>query len=240
MTRHLAIGDIHGCFNALTSLVDFVALRPDDTIVTLGDYVDRGPDSSAVLDFIIELDKSHNLVPLRGNHEIMMLDSREKESWFHAWLRYGGDATLLSYAPSEDDPGSFADVPDAHIDFLENKLVPYYECQSHFFVHANADANIALQDQTDPALYWRRYGNPDRHCSGKIMVCGHTIQQSGLPVSNGNAICIDTWAYGDGWLSCLDVETGTIWQANEVGDRRSLTIGELEKEATSRIDRRNQ
>jgi serine/threonine protein phosphatase 1 len=240
VARHLAIGDIHGCFNALTSLVDFVALRADDTIVTLGDYVDRGPDSSAVLDLIIELDKSHNLIPLRGNHEIMMLDSREKESWFHAWLRYGGDATLLSYAPSEDDPGSFADVPDAHIDFLENKLVPYYECQSHFFVHANADANIALQDQTDPALYWRRYGNPDRHCSGKIMVCGHTIQQSGLPVSNGNAICIDTWAYGDGWLSCLDVESGTIWQANEAGDRRSLTIGELEKEATARIDRRNQ
>jgi len=137
VSRHLAIGDIHGCINALTSLVDFVALRPDDTIVTLGDYVDRGPDSSAVLDFVIGLGKTQNLVLLRCNHEIMMLDSREKKSWFHAWMGYGGDATLLSYSRSEEDSGSFADVPDAHIDFLENKLMPYYECETHFFVHAN-------------------------------------------------------------------------------------------------------
>ena len=229
MTRHLAIGDIHGCINALRSLVDSVALRPDDTIVTLGDYVDRGPDSSAVLSFIIELGKTHHLVPLRGNHEIMMLDSREKKTWFLAWMRFGGDATLRSYSRSAENPGSFADIPDSHIDFLENDLVSYYECETHFFVHANADANIALKDQTDPALYWRRYNNPELHCSGKIMVCGHTVQESGLPCNNGNSICIDTWAYGTGWLSCLDVGSGTIWQANEAGDRRCFTISDMEQ-----------
>jgi Calcineurin-like phosphoesterase len=228
VSRHLAIGDIHGCINALTSLVEFVAIRPDDTIVTLGDYVDRGPDTSAVLDFVIGLGKTHNLVPLRGNHEIMMLDSREKKSWFHAWMGYGGDATLLSYSRSEGDSGSFADVPDAHIDFLENKLMPYYECETHFFVHANAVASAALEDQTDAALYWRRYDDPEPHCSGKIMVCGHTVQLSGLPGSNGDSICIDTWACGSGWLSCFDVGSGTIWQANEAGERRSFTIGDLE------------
>ena len=240
MLRHLAIGDIHGCINALRSLVEFVAFRDCDTIVTLGDYVDRGPDSRAVLDFMIELGNSHDHVPLRGNHEIMMLNARDQKSWFQPWKSYGGEATLLSYAASAGDPGSFDDVPDSHFDFLENKLVSYYECESHFFVHASADANIALADQKDPDLYWRRHDNPEKHCSGKVMVCGHTAQRSGLPNNNGNAICIDTWAYGDGWLSCLDVETGTIWQANEAGDRRSLTIGELENEATSRIDRRNQ
>ena len=78
MARHLAIGDIHGCINALTTLVDFVGFRHDDTIVTLGDYVDRGSDSRAVLDFMIEFGKTHQHVPLRGNHEIMMLDSRDK------------------------------------------------------------------------------------------------------------------------------------------------------------------
>ena len=239
MTRHLAIGDIHGCINALTSLVDFVGLRTDDTIVTLGDYVDRGPNSRAVLDFVIELGQSHQLVPLRGNHEIMMLDAREKQSWFHAWMGYGGEATLLSYSSSENDAGSFDDIPDAHIDFIENELLPYYECKSHFFVHANADANIAIEDQTDPTLYWRRYKSPVRHCSGKIMVCGHTIQESGLPRSNGHSICIDTWAYGDGWLSCLDVDSGTIWQANEAGDRRSFTIAEIEEISATKIDRQN-
>lgn len=228
MARHLAIGDIHGCINALTSLVDFVEFRHDDTIITLGDYVDRGPDSCAVLDFMIELGKTHDHVPLRGNHEIMMLESCEKKSYLHAWLSYGGDETLRSYSPSIGGAGSFADIPDSHFRFLENELAPYYECESHFFVHANADANIALADQTDPTLYWRKYGNPERHCSGKIMVCGHTPQRSGLPACNGNSICIDTWACGTGWLSCLDVESGMIWQANEAGELRTLKLNTAE------------
>ena len=216
MTRHLAIGDIHGCITALKSLIDFVELRPDDTIVTLGDYVDRGPDAAAVLDLVIGLGNSHKLISLRGNHEIMMLDAREKKSWLGPWLSYGGEATLKSYG------GSFADVPDAHFEFLENTLQPYYECETHFFVHANATASVALADQSDAALYWQKYKDPGPHCSGKIMVCGHTPQKSGTPSSNGTAICIDTWACGDGWLTCLDVTSGTIWQANESGDTRRL------------------
>ena len=89
------------------------------------------------------------------------------------------------------------------------------------------DANTALADQSDANLYWRRYRDPEPHVSDKIMVCGHTIQESGLPLSNGHSICIDTWAYGEGWLTCLDVESGTIWQANEAGDKRSFTLDEL-------------
>ena len=224
MARHLAIGDIHGCINALTTLAEFVGFRDDDTIVTLGDYVDRGPDTRAVIDFMIGLGKTHNHVPLRGNHEIMMLDSRESMSWREMWLRSGGRETLQSYAPAEDQVGSFSDIPDSHYDFLENKLVPYYECESHFFVHANARANVALEDQGDPALYWQKYKDPKPHCSGKIMVCGHTVQPSGEPSSNGNSVCIDTWAYGEGWLSCLDVTSGTVWQANEAGETRTLTV----------------
>jgi len=225
--RHLAIGDIHGCITALTSLLDFVAPGADDTIVTLGDYVDRGPGSRSVIDLMIDLSEKLCLVPLRGNHEIMMLDAREKDSWLQPWLKYGGDATLASYAKAEDDPGSFADIPDSHFDFLVNRLLPYYETDSHFFVHAFADSKVPLEEQKDPALYWRNYVNPEPHCSGKIMVCGHTIQVDGLPANNGHAICIDTWAYGSGWLSCLDVESGTVWQANELGDRRSFVLDEV-------------
>ena len=236
MARHLAIGDIHGCINALTSLVDFVEFRRDDTVITLGDYVDRGPNSCAVLDFVLELSKSHKLIPLRGNHEIMMLDSRQKKSWFHAWMQYGGDATLLSYAPSEDEAGSFADIPDSHIDFLESNLVSYYECESHFFVHANVDAKIALNEQSDASLYWKKYDNPERHFSEKIMVCGHTAQQTGLPLSNNHSICIDTWAYGGGWLSCFDVESGMVWQANEAGDTRSFAT---DQNLTARTDQQS-
>ena len=227
MPRHLAIGDIHGCVHALTGLIDVVDPRPQDTIITLGDYVDRGPDSAAVLDFVINLGKHHRLVPLRGNHEIMMLDARDKKSWQHSWLGYGGDATLRSYAKSDGDAGTFADIPDAHFDFLEKHLLAYFQCDTHFFVHANADANVPLEDQSDATLYWRRYQDPDRHYSNKIMVCGHTAQQSGLPRSNGHSICIDTWAHRSGWLSCLDVDSGNIWQANEAGETRMLSVDDL-------------
>ena len=216
--RHLAIGDIHGCITALESLIDAVEPRADDTIVTLGDYVDRGPDARAVVDFVIQLSTQHKVIALRGNHEIMMLDAREKQSWLRPWLSYGGEATLQSYG------GTFDDVPDEHFEFLENGLVAYYECDTHFFVHANAETHLALEDQSDAALYWRKFGNPDRHCSGKIMVCGHTPQQSGVPLDNGNAVCIDTLAHGGGWLTCLDVSSGTYWQANETGETRQLEL----------------
>jgi serine/threonine protein phosphatase 1 len=234
--RHLAIGDIHGCIGALRALVDYISPCSDDTIVTLGDYVDRGPDSRAVLDFVIELGASCHHVPLRGNHEIMMLDARQKKSWLRPWLQYGGDATLRSYSPSPGETGSFDDVPDSHIDFLENKLASYHECDSHFFVHANADADVPLDKQSDATLYWRKYGDPERHCSDKIMVCGHSAQRSGLPLSNGHAICIDTWAHGGGWLSCLDAGTGMIWQTNEAGDKRRFSLDEIEDIAPARTD----
>jgi serine/threonine protein phosphatase 1 len=70
-------------------------------------------------------------------------------------------------------------------------------------------------------LYWEHFRNPPAHVSGKVMVCGHTPQKSGRPRSIGHAICIDTWVYGKGWLTCLDVESGKYRQANERGETRS-------------------
>src|SRR5262245_35678837 len=92
--RHLAISDIHGCHAALTTLVDYIGLRPDDVVITMGDYVDRGPDSRAVLDWLIEFSSNHRLVPLRGNHEIMMLRARDDPKAMQDWIGCGGDAAL--------------------------------------------------------------------------------------------------------------------------------------------------
>ena len=227
MKRYLAIGDIHGCRTALEALLRVAAPTADDTIITLGDYVDRGPDSAGVLDLVLELAGSHELVPLRGNHEIMMLDALARQSWHNTWMQAGGRETLQSYAPDPSRDGTFEDIPDTHLDFLANQLEPYFECDSHFFVHANADPRMPLNMQADPHLYWRRYRDPDPHCSGKTMVCGHTTQLTGLPVSNGHSICIDTWPYGEGWLTCLDAVGGTIWQANQHGETRQLHVDEL-------------
>ena len=75
VSRTLAIGDVHGCLTALDTLLGFVELRPTDQLIFLGDYVDRGPDSKGVLDRLIELRRLHEVVFLRGNHEVMMANA---------------------------------------------------------------------------------------------------------------------------------------------------------------------
>jgi serine/threonine protein phosphatase 1 len=217
--RHLAIGDIHGCFTALETLARFVPFRSEDVLVTLGDCVDRGPDSAAVLDWLIAWRDENTLIPLRGNHEIMMLEARTDRSALRRWLSYGGKETLESYSHLGDE-GSLVDVPDSHWEFLERDLVPWHETETHIFVHANLYPDMPLADQPDYMLYWEDFGDPSPHESGKIMVCGHTSQRSGVPKSVGHAICIDTWVYGDGWLTCLDLERELYWQANQRGETR--------------------
>lgn len=228
MSRHLAIGDIHGCFTALKTLVEALNLSDDDTLITLGDYVNRGPDSCSVLDWLMQFDQRHNLVPLRGNHEIMMLQHGEGPDRHQRWLQVGGKATLKSYSSiGGDDPGDVSDIPSAHWKFLEDRLLPFHETETHIFVHGNAYADMEMHEQPDYMLFWEKFGDPPRHSSGKTLVCGHTSQKSGLPLTNGNAICIDTWACGGGWLTCLDVGSGQIWQANQKRKTRRLHLDEI-------------
>jgi serine/threonine protein phosphatase 1 len=217
--RYLAVGDIHGCFRALTTLAAFVPFQPDDVVVTLGDYVSRGPNTCAVLDWLIAYPRTGKLVALRGNHEVMMLAARKSEQTLREWLHCGGDAALASYSPFGDG-GRLVDVPDVHWEFLENTR-RFFVSRRHFFVHGNVFAEVPLAEQPDFMLYWEQFRQPPPHESGKVMVCGHTPQKSGKPRSIGHAVCIDTWVYGKGWLTCLDVESGKYWQANERGETRS-------------------
>jgi serine/threonine protein phosphatase 1 len=225
--RYLAVGDIHGCFKALTTLAAFVPFTPEDVVITLGDYVNRGPGPCAVLDWLIAYQNRNKLVPLRGNHEVMMLQARESDQAFREWVKCGGDATLASYSPF-GDPGRLVDIPDSHWEFLEQQTQAWFEIDTHFFVHANAHSDYPLPDQPDYMLYWESFDNPPAHESGKIMVCGHTSQKSGKPKNIGHAVCIDTWAYGKGWLTCLDVGSGKYWQANQQGETRESFLEEVE------------
>jgi serine/threonine protein phosphatase 1 len=121
------------------------------------------------------------------------------------------------------------DVPDEHWNFLENVCVDWHETPTHIFVHANVFADTPMAEQPDFMLRWealdRAYSVP--HYSGKVVVCGHTQQRSGLPLDLGHLVCIDTWAYGKGWLTCLDVESGRVWQANQAGRVRTLWLHEV-------------
>lgn len=223
--RILAIGDIHGCSHAFDRLLTQVVPTADDLLITLGDYVDRGPDSFGVIERLIRLHRELRLVPLKGNHEVMMLAARRGYGLFD-WLACGGRQTLASYSILGDE-GKLVDLPEEHWNFLERDLVPWYETANHFFVHANVYPELLLSEQPDFMLFWEFFDNPSPHCSGKTMVCGHSSQRSGVPCNLGHAICIDTWAYGGGWLTCLDVQSGRVWQARQSGEQRTAWIDDF-------------
>jgi len=221
MPRTLAIGDIHGHLNALQTLVDFVSPRSDDTLITVGDYVDRGPDSAGVIEWLIQKFDAGQLVPLRGNHDIMMLDALEREDWVDGWKSVGGDKTIQSYRERGIDPEKNG-LPERHRRFIESDCRKIYVTDNHFFVHANAQYDMPFDDQPDSQVYWEKWFEPPPHVSGKTMVCGHTAQKNGWPLTVGHAVCIDTWVYGKtGWLTCLNVDSGEVWQARESGETRS-------------------
>jgi serine/threonine protein phosphatase 1 len=224
--RTIAIGDIHGCRDALTALIDAVEPRPDDTLVALGDYIDRGADSRGVLDQLIVLAGRCRLVPLLGNHEELLLDALRDITTLRRWLTLGGGDTLRSYGWR---PGGLrsrlADwIPLPHQQFVAG-CRPYYETSTHLFVHAGFAPELPMDRQPSEALRWRvtdaRTAAP--HQSGKIAVVGHTPQQSGEILDLGFLICIDTNCARGGWLTALDTDTGQVWQADREGMLRIRT-----------------
>lgn len=227
MPRILAIGDVHGCLTALDTLLGYVHPAPDDQLIFLGDYVDRGPDSKGVLDRLIEMHRTGRVICLRGNHEVMMLAARKGRDDFRFWSMFGGIETFESYA-GPDGTGSFEVVPESHWHFIEHTCVDWHETETHIFVHADLNPDFPLAEQSTDWLHWhaisatwqRPYLHKP-HVSGKTMICGHTMQRDGQPLRLERATCLDTGAYDFGWLTCLDVETGEYWQANELGQTRT-------------------
>jgi serine/threonine protein phosphatase 1 len=214
--RTIAIGDIHGCPAALNALLDAIRPRPDDLIVTLGDYINRGPDSRGVLDRLISLGRRCRLVPILGNHDQMLLETR---FGLHptSWIGMGVLATLASYGPGRD----LGLIPDEHYEFL-GRCVDYFETETHIFVHANYFPDIPMEEQPVGMLRWEslRETTPGRHESGKVIIAGHTSQKGGEVLDLGHLKCIDTYCYGGGWLTALDVQTEEVWQADKWGGLR--------------------
>ena len=221
-SRTFAIGDIHGCLAALDMLLAAIRPGPDDTLVLLGDYVDRGPQSQGVIERLLALRRQCRLVPLLGNHDEMMLNVYDGRKQFYVdWLLFGGDATLASYDVTRPE-----DLPAAHIEFLRNCRL-CFESERHFFVHGSYQAELPLDAQPRDTLLWdsiKTY-QPGPHCSGKTAIVGHSSQKSGEILDLGHLKCIDTWCYGEGWLTALDVDSGQVWQADKGGGIRGQGAG---------------
>ncbi|MFN7115670.1 MAG: metallophosphoesterase family protein [Saprospiraceae bacterium] len=172
--RKIAISDIHGCNATFQRLLEQLSLSQDDELYFLGDYIDRGPDSKGVIDIILDLQQSGNVVRcLLGNHEQMMKDALADvdEEDFKIWLINGGDETLRSYMVNGKPR-----IPDHHYDFFDN-LELYCEVDEYIMVHAGLNFEMPLPLTDEFSMLWIRDWYPDlnRHWLGeRIIVHGHT------------------------------------------------------------------
>ncbi|HFC97429.1 MAG TPA: serine/threonine protein phosphatase [Thermosulfurimonas dismutans] len=205
--RIFAIGDIHGCAEALEKLlgrlpVDWGA----DLVIFLGDYIDRGPEPRRVIEKVMELRKLYpeRVIALRGNHEWMFLRylrGIEPE----VFLFNGGEATLRAYYREGK-----LDIPEEHRTFLEG-LPLYYETEDYFFVHAGVRPERPLHNQEEEDLLWIREGF--YYYPGtfpKKIVFGHTPFPE--PLLLPDRLGIDTGCVYGGKLTAIELPAEKIYQ----------------------------
>ena len=212
--RLFAVGDVHGCSTALRTLIESINPRSEDTIVTLGDYIDWGPDSRGVIDLLISLSGRCHLVPLLGNHEEMLLAALESGSELRSWLQFGGEETLNSY---KYDGGKDM-IPEEHVRFIRD-CRDFHETPTHIFVHANYDDRMPMDRIGGTKLRWEHIETEVQrpHFSGKTVVVGHTPQVGGEVLDMDFMICIDTDCSRGRWLTALEVGTDRVVQSDERG-----------------------
>jgi serine/threonine protein phosphatase 1 len=182
-----AVGDIHGRLDRLDRVLE--RLPEGRTLLFLGDYIDRGPESRGVLQRLIGLSQVRTCVLLLGNHEEMMLDVLD-DAYPGAerdWLRNGGEATLRSYGvPSVRRLKE--ELPDEHRGFLR-ALREHWETEEYVFVHAGISAEGPQATDRSTKL-WTRIDPSEAFGYGKTVICGHTPYRS--PLRGPDWICIDT------------------------------------------------
>lgn len=205
MSLTYAIADLHGRMDLLLKSYEQIAVRAKGVpgaIIHLGDYIDRGPDSRQIIEFLISpatLPPGWKRIVLKGNHEDMMVETLRKPLHPSWWIGNGGAATLISYGHLPDgdyDPGV---VPAAHLDWLDR--LPLMHVDKHrVFVHAGVDPAISLDAQKEQVLLWWLYpdhadiGHGDRH-----VVHGHHQFADG-PKFFRHRTNLDTFAWYTGRL----------------------------------------
>jgi serine/threonine protein phosphatase 1 len=212
--RTFVIGDIHGCIDELDGLLDTLAPVAGDTVVCLGDYIDRGPASKRVIDRLLRLRREGpRCVFLKGNHEDMFLGFLgERGAYGESFLDNGGDATLRSYGLQ----GRFGEIrgehlPPEHLEFLRS-LELFYKHEGFLCVHAGVDPARPLTAQREEDLLWIR-GEFIRepHPFPYVVLFGHTPQREvllDLPYKVG----LDTGLVYRNKLSCLELAAARLFQ----------------------------
>ena len=203
MGKIFAVGDIHGSFDRLQELMKKIPIDfARDTLVFIGDYIDRGPASVEVVDYLIDLKKQvPQTIFLKGNHEDMLekyLDGTDR----FTYLLNGGQNTLDSYL-SKNLQSELYPIPSDHMEFFKT-LRLYYETEAYIFVHAGLRPKVPLASQETEDLLWIRdkfiYS---KYNFGKTVVFGHTPLEK--PLVESNKIGIDTGAVYGNALTCVQL-----------------------------------
>jgi len=212
------IGDIHGCDEEIRHLIDALPLSSGDRVVFLGDYIDRGPNSNAVVSYLIELQKQLSAIEfifLKGNHEDMLLAYLGLNGQHgDMFVLNGGAATFASYGlrqtkPSMDD--ALAAIPNEHMAFFQN-LQNYCIMDPFLCVHAGIEPSKALADQTGDELFWIRHRFIfSSHALPYTVLFGHTPQH-GVLYDLPYKIGLDTGLVYGNMLTCLEVDAKNIYQ----------------------------
>ena len=179
MSRRIVIGDIHGCLKTLQHLLE-KKIRPGtgDELYFVGDYIDRGPDSKGVLDYLISMkDKGQKMVFIRGNHEEMLIESFSSETYFHPWIYNGGGSTLESFGLTKEEylnlPGDKKLSPK-YMEFLSHTTY-FIELDKAYIVHAGFNFVDDNPFHDLDAMIWSRNFDYDRFkAKGKPVIHGHT------------------------------------------------------------------
>jgi len=188
--KFVAIGDIHGCLKSLKALWKKLEPFKDYKHIFIGDYIDRGPSSKGVVDFLLEAKRERDCVFIRGNHEQMLLDAIDKGE-MKLWLINGGKSTLESYNSNEENYY----LPDNHLYFYRNTKL-YYDTENYFFSHAGAPPELPVaqsikdSEYSDYFLWGREHLNVFETNWEKTVVFGHTPRS--YPIKKEKMIGIDT------------------------------------------------
>jgi serine/threonine protein phosphatase 1 len=204
MARTYAVPDLHGRYDLLAGAIERILQHSRGhaaTMVTLGDYVDRGPNSRQVMECLVNWSSDAlSLVALKGNHEAMMWECCRNLSEMDWWLKNGGEQTLASYGVSRS--ASLIDasaVPREHLDWIA-ALPSVYADQHRIYVHAGVDPKLTLDQQDDQIMLWKRYPEGFKKGLGKRhVVHGHDAKPQG-PILTKGRTNLDTMAWKSGRL----------------------------------------
>jgi serine/threonine protein phosphatase 1 len=220
-----AVGDIHGQLDLLDELLEKLPLGPDDRLLFIGDYIDRGPDARGVVQRLIDLELERDCTFLLGNHESMFLDfiGWRGESYFggDAFLPNGGDRTLASYGYfdlDDPEPANFV-LPKSHEEFY-SRLKLFHLEGDYLFVHAGigrrllgeSEVAYALRRARPQDLLWDRASADLPHALGVTVVYGHTpAPDFKVRWNRPYGIGIDTGAVYGGFLTAIRLPDETIF-----------------------------